>query len=100
MNRRLLGVALLVMAAGCGSKETPFSPTVSTGTSAQLVAPTTFITTSQQIRTSDNVLSFSWVSPETSFTLVIGTASGAADVLSTTVTGNTFTWTSPRPAKT
>lgn len=90
----------LAAAAGCGSKEAPFSPTVSTGTASQLAAPTVFITTSQQIRSADNVLAFSWVSSESSFQLVIGSSSGASDVLSTTVTGNSFTWTSPRPAKT
>jgi hypothetical protein len=98
---RVVAFLALVLAAGCGSTATPVSPTVTTGTSGQLVAPTVFLVTSQQIRQTDNVLTFSWVSPETSFTLVIGSASGASDVLPpTTVTGNTFTWTSPRPAKT
>jgi hypothetical protein len=103
MKARAFVVVLAVIAAtaaGCGSKEAPFSPTVSTGTGSQLVAPTTFITTSQQIRTDGNTLTFSWVSSETTFQLVIGSSSGASDVLSTTVTGNSFTWTSPRPART
>jgi hypothetical protein len=96
----LLAAALT---AACGSKETPFSPTGNsgnTGPSAQLLAPTVFIVTAQQIKTDSNQLAFSWVSSETSFQLVIGSSSGASDVLSQVVTGNTFTWTSPRPAKT
>jgi hypothetical protein len=97
---KYVAIALLVLSAGCGSKETPFSPTVSTGTSSQLLPPTTFLVTSQQIRQADNVLSFSWVSSETSFQLTIGSSSGASDLLSTVVNGNTFTWTSPRPART
>jgi hypothetical protein len=100
MKVRMLALVLAALAAGCGSKESPFSPTVSTGAGSQLVAPTTFITTSQQIRTGDNVLTFSWLSSEAAFQLTIGSSSGASDVLSTTVTGNSFTWTSPRPAKT
>ena len=99
MKRLPLLLLILALGAGCGSKEAPFSPTVSTGTVSQLVAPTVFITTSQQIRQADNVLNLSWLSSETSFQLVIGSSSGASDVLSTTVTGNTFTWTSPRAAK-
>lgn len=101
---RLRTLIVILLAAGsaaaCASKETPFSPTVSTGTSGQLVAPTVFIVTSQQIRQADNLLTFSWVSSEASFQLVIGSSSGGSDILSTVVTGNTFTWTSPRPAKT
>src|SRR5690349_5797360 len=93
---KYIAVLLLVFTIGCGSKGSPLSPTP---TGSQLVAPTTFLVTSQQIRQSDNVLTFSWISAETSFQLNIGTSSGASDVLSTTVTGNTFTWTSPRPAR-
>jgi hypothetical protein len=92
-----VSVLLLALAAGCGSSQSPTSPT--TGGSP-LVAPTTFLVTSQQIKTDSNQLTFSWVSTEASFQLIIGSSSGASDQLSQEVTGNTFTWTSPRPAKT
>lgn len=44
-------------------------------------------------------MTFTWVSTEASFRLNIGTSSGASDLLSTDVTGNTFTWTSPVGAR-
>lgn len=87
-------------AAGCGAGTgaNPVAPTPSTGTSAQLLAPTVFIVPSQRVNADSNTVTFSWVSSEASFQLIIGTSSGSSNVLSTTVTGNTFTWTSPRAA--
>ncbi len=87
-------------AAGCGSGTgaLPFEPTPSTGTSAQLLPPTTFLVTSQRINADSNTVTFSWVSSEATFQLNIGTSSGASNLVSTTVTGATFTWTSPRTA--
>jgi hypothetical protein len=92
----------LVGLAGCGSGSglAPVAPTPSTGTSTQLVPPTTFRVASQRIDAASNDVSFSWVSNETSFQLIIGSSSGASDLLSTTPTSNTFTWTSPRAAGT
>ncbi len=98
----LLGWASGV-AAGCGSSSgaSPFSPTPSTGTSAQLLPPTSFRVPTQQVNAASNTVTLAWESPETSFQLVIGTASGSSNVLSTLVlTGTTFTWTSPREAGT
>lgn len=84
--------------AACGSGEAPFSPTVSTGPVAQLLPPTTFLVSSQRVNADSNTVTFTWISSETSFLLTIGTSSGSSNLLSTTVTGNTFTWTSPRAA--
>ena len=98
--RIAIPVLLLALAAGCGSKEAPFAPTVSTGTSSQLVAPTTFVVPAQRVNATSNEVTFTWVSSEASFQFVIGTSSGASNVLNTVVTVNTFTWTSPRAAGT
>lgn len=103
--RRLRPIIVILLAsvwvAGCGAGTgaNPVAPTPSTGTSAQLLAPTVFIVASQRVNATSNTVTFSWVSSESSFQLVIGTTSGSSNVLSTTVvTGNTFTWTSPQAA--
>ncbi|TAK16789.1 MAG: hypothetical protein EPO35_04675 [Acidobacteria bacterium] len=102
-TRSLVAVLMIAAAsAGCGSSSglSPVEPSTSTGTSAQLVPPTAFLVASQRINADSNTLTFTWGSSESSFQLVIGTASGSTNVLSQTVIGNTFAWTSPRAAGT
>lgn len=101
---RLRALIVILLAAGwgagcaAGTGANPVAPTV-TGPSAQLLAPTAFLVASQRVNAASNDVTFSWVSSESSFQLIIGTSSGASDVLSTVVTANTFTWTSPRMAR-
>jgi hypothetical protein len=97
--RPLFMVFALAAAAGCSSTGAlPFEPTSTGGPNAQLLPPTTFLITSQRINAENNTVTFSWASAEAGFLLTIGTSSGASNVLSTAVTGTTFTWTSPRAA--
>jgi hypothetical protein len=80
--------------SGDGAALVPVAP--STGTSAQLTVPTAFLQTAQKVNAANNELSLSWTGVGTSYNLVIGRTSGAADILNTEVTGTTYTWTSPR----
>ena len=94
--RRSVALLFVAGAAACGG-ETPFTPSVSTGTSGQLLAPTVFRQSTQKINPTNNEITLSWTSPETSFQIVIGTTPGSSNVLTVpTVVGNTYTWTTPR----
>jgi hypothetical protein len=89
-------------AAGCGSgASAPVAPTSPPGTSAQLLPPTVLKIPSQRIDATSNEVTFTWVSSEPGFQLVIGTSSGSSNVLNKAdLTSPTFTWTSPRAAGT
>jgi len=92
-------LSVVVLAAGCGSSgssSSPTSPTTSTTTSSQLLVPTTFLNVGQKVNATTNEVQFSWSGNGTSYQLVIGSTSGASNLLSTEVTGTTYTWTSPR----
>ena len=93
MKRALAVVAALVVAA-CGSKST--APTQATD---PLSAPGSFTITLQQVFMTSNTVAFSWSSTGAStYKMMIGSSSGASDVLNTDVTGTSYTWTGPRTA--
>lgn len=84
----------LALSAGCGSGS-PAAPSSSTP-SNQLVAPSDFFVASQKINATNNQIQLSWTGNGTSYLVIVGTSSGSSNVLSTEVTGTTYTWTSPR----
>ena len=92
MIRRACVAFLCLMAIRCGGS-TATSPSTSTSG-----VPNTFRSASQQVNFTNNTITFTWTGTTGSYKLSIGTASGLSDVLSTTVTDTTYTWTAPRTA--
>lgn len=94
--------AVMTGAAACGggSGAAPVSPTAPTGGVGQLSAPSGFRVTSQAVQATSNEFQLAWTSSEASFQVVIGSSAGASDLVNQTVTGQTFTWNSPREAGT
>lgn len=95
----LLAAVAVICAAGCrssgdGTALVPVAP--SAGTSAQLTVPTAFMQVSQKVNATNNQLGLSWTGSGASYALVIGRTPGSSDVLTTEVTGTSYTWTSPR----
>lgn len=92
--KRTLVVAAALAAAACGSNSTAPSTTAN-----PLSSPASFTVTLQQVSISANIISFSWTSTgAATYKLSVGTASGLSDLLSTDVSGTSFTWTGPRTA--
>lgn len=92
--KRALAVAAALVVAACGSKST--APTQTTDS---LSAPGSFTITLQQVFMTSNTVAFSWSSTGAStYKVMIGSSAGASDLLSTDVTGTTYTWTAPRTA--
>jgi hypothetical protein len=90
--------AALLSAVGCGSGSgaAPVAPTSPSGGAGQLLAPSGFRVTAQTVQPMANEFQLAWTSSEASFQVVIGRTSGGSELVNQTVTGQTFTWSSPR----
>lgn len=89
----LLVIASLAGACG-GGATSPTSPSASTD--APLLTPSLLVIAGQKVNATNNDVQLSWSGNGASYQLIIGTVSGASDLLNATVTGTTYTWTSPR----
>ncbi|TAK15402.1 MAG: hypothetical protein EPO35_07585 [Acidobacteria bacterium] len=95
--KRALAVAAAVVAAACGSSS-PSSPSSSSSSNA-LSATSSFTISLQSVSMTANTVVFNWTSTgATTYKMMIGTTSGASDLLNADVTGTTYTWTGPRTA--
>lgn len=92
--RAIALLSAIALASACGSSGSATEP--STTTSTQLLVPTEFIVSTQKFNATNNQVTMTWLGNGTSYLLTIGTASGSSNVLSAEVTGNSYTWTSPR----
>ena len=90
MIRRVGIAALCLLAIRCGGSS-PSAPSTST-------IPASFRSASQQVNFTNNTITFTWTASTGSYRLSIGSASGLSDMLSTTVSDTTYTWTAPRTA--
>lgn len=88
--------AIALASVACGSSS-PTTPSTSSG-EGQLLTPTVFVVTAQKVNPTNNEIQLSWSGNGTSYQLVIGSGPGKSDLLSTTVSGTTYAWTSPRTA--
>lgn len=93
MMRRFIALSLCLLAVRCGSSS-PASPSSSTSSTI----PATFRVGTQQVTMTSNVLTFTWTGSTGSYKLSVGSASGLSDVLTTTVSATSYTWTAPRTA--
>ena len=94
--KRVLAVAAAVVAAACGSSS-PSAP--SSTTSDTLSATSSFTISLQSVSMTANTVVFNWTSTGAStYKMMIGTTSGATDLLNADVTGTSYTWTGPRTA--
>jgi hypothetical protein len=91
--RPLVLLFVTALLAGCGGSGSPLTPVAGPG---PLNAPSAFAVTLQKVNATNNEVSMSWTGTESSYQLTIGTTSGGSNSLNTTVTGTSFTWTSPR----
>jgi hypothetical protein len=92
--KRSLVAAIAIVVAGCGGSSSPAAPTTNI-----LSAPSSFSITLQQVFMLSNSIAFSWSSTgATTYKIMIGSTSGASDLLNADVTGTSYTWTSPRTA--
>jgi hypothetical protein len=90
-------VLFAVSAAACGSSGSPAAP--STSGAAPLAVPS-LRETSQKINATNNEMVLAWDGTAAAYQLVIGSNPGLSNLLSTEVTGTTYTWVSPRTAGT
>lgn len=93
MIKRVLVSLCCAVAVACGSSSSPAAPSTST-----LAAPTNFVTASQAVTMTSNVLGFTWSGSSSTYKILIGSTAGASDLVSADVTGTSYTWTAPRTA--
>ena len=92
--KRALVAAAVIFAAACGGSSSPAAPTTN-----NLSSPGSFAITLQQVFMLSNSVAFSWASTgATTYKMMIGSTSGASDLLNADVTGTSYTWTAPRTA--
>lgn len=86
------------LATACGSSSSsPTTPSTTTTTTTNVFAtPTTFLQSSQKINATNNELTFTWTGNASTYQFVVGSSPGTSNLLTATVTGTTYTWTSPR----
>lgn len=95
--KRALVLAAAIIAAACGSSS-PASPSNSTGSNS-LSATSSFVVSLQQLSMTANTVSFTWASTgATTYKMMIGSSSGASDLINADVTGTTYSWAGPRTA--
>ena len=91
--KRLLTIAVAVVAAACGGSKSPTTPDPGT------TAVAGFAVSLQQLSLTANTVTFSWTSNGAStYKMMIGNTSGASDLVNVDVTGTSYTWTGPRTA--
>ena len=93
VGRSALVLCAAVFAAACGSTSAPTSP--GSGGSPQLEAPVGFRERTHKINADGNEVLLTWVGESATYRIVIDTAS-TVNVLTEDVTGNAYTWKSPR----
>ncbi len=84
-------ILFALSAAACGSSGSPSAPS-----GAAPIPVPSFRQTSQKINATNNELQLSWDGSAAAYQLVIGSNPGSSNLLSTEVTGTTYTWVSPR----
>lgn len=93
--KRILAIAVAVVAAACGGSSSPSAPSGSNSTSA--VA--NFVVSLQQLSMTANTITFGWSSNgAATYKMMIGSTSGGSDLVNVDVTGTSYVWTGPRTA--